>query len=79
MTFTSGRLIRNPLPGKFRNTIITRLERTGVEMRQDTNVRSMEVESLDSLDFFILTPRKLVLTGLHQLGGNLIKEIDTQL
>lgn len=31
------------------------------------NARSPEVESLDSLDFFILTPRKLVLTGLHQL------------
>ena len=38
----------------------------------------LEVESLDSLDFFILTPRKLVLTGLHQLGGDLIKELDTQ-
>ena len=39
----------------------------------------LEVESLDSLDFFILTPRKLGLTGLHQLGGDLIKELDTQL
>lgn len=48
-------------------------------MRQDTNARSLEVESLDSLGFFLLTPGKLVLTGLYQLGGDLIKEIDTQL
>ena len=79
MTFTSGRLIRNPLPGEFRNTIVNRLERTLLEMRQDTNARSLEVESLDSLGFFLLTPGKLVLTGLYQLGGDLIKEIDTQL
>lgn len=78
MTFTSGRL-RDPSPGEFRNTRISRLERTVVEMRWDTDASSLEIESLDSLDFFFLIPRILVLIGLYQLGGDLIKEIGTQL
>ena len=50
-----------------------------VEGRRDTSAGSPEAESLNSLDFFLSFPRKLVLISLYQLGGNLIEETDTKL